>query len=59
MPIEKINKEAKNLARANYEVTFPQEGPIEIRELADTLDYTAKELSKVDAMHKELIANIK
>lgn len=58
LPIEKINKEAKNLARANYEVTFPQEGPIEIRELADTLDYTAKELSKVDAMQKELIANI-
>lgn len=58
LPIEKINKEAKNLACANYEVTFPQEGPIEISELADTLNYTAKELSKVDAMQKELIANI-
>lgn len=58
LPIEKINKEAKNLACANYEVMFPQEGPIEISELADTLNYTAKELSKVDAMQKELIANI-
>ena len=58
LPIEKINKEAKNLACANYDVAFPKEGPLEIRELADTLNHTAKELTKVDAMQKELIANI-
>ena len=57
-PIIKISKEAKNLANANYDVVFPDEGTVEIRELAKTLNYTVGELSKVDKMQKELIANI-
>ena len=57
-PIIKMNNNARKLARANYDVKFDIEGPIEIRELAKTLNLTTKELGKLDSMQKELIANI-
>lgn len=57
-PIIKINKSAKDLAKGNYDTTFHGHGYLEIAELNDTLNYAAKELSKVEGLRRELIANI-
>ncbi|MEG0377339.1 MAG: HAMP domain-containing sensor histidine kinase [Eubacterium sp.] len=57
-PIIKINDTAKELAKGNVEVQFEGEGYQEITELNDTLNYAAEELSKVEKLRKELIANI-
>jgi len=57
-PIVKINDSAKVLASGNYDVRFDEEGYREIGELARTLNYAAKELSTVEALRRELIANI-
>lgn len=57
-PIIKINKNARTLATGDYSTTFNNDGYSEIAELAETLNYTAKELSKVEQLRQELIANI-
>ncbi len=57
-PIAKINESAKELAKGNYSVRFDGKGYREISELSDTLSYAAEELSKVDVLQKELIANV-
>ncbi|UNC91046.1 sensor histidine kinase [Candidatus Contubernalis alkaliaceticus] len=57
-PIEKINESAKTLAKGDYGTFFSGGGYREIDELADTLNHTAKELSKVEKLRQELIANI-
>lgn len=57
-PIVKINKGAKELARAEYDVHFDGGGYREVAELADTLNYAARELSKVEKLRRELLANI-
>ncbi|MBQ9784676.1 MAG: HAMP domain-containing histidine kinase [Clostridia bacterium] len=57
-PLVSMNEEAKKLAEGKYDVTFPEKGYQETRELAKTLNYAADELSRVDRLQKELIANI-
>lgn len=57
-PIEAINNSAKVLATGDYSTRFKGTGYKEIAELSDTLNYTAKELSKVELLRQELIANI-
>ena len=57
-PIEKMTKEASLLATGNYDVNFDGGSFREARELGDTLNFAASELSKLDTMQKELIANI-
>ena len=57
-PIIKINRSAKELAAGNYDTVFEGRGYLEIAELNDTLNYAAKELSKVEGLRRELIANI-
>lgn len=57
-PIENINEAAKILAKGNYNVDFTTTGFNEIEELSATLNYAAVELSKVDSLRKELIANV-
>ncbi len=57
-PLAKTNKGAKELARQNYNVSFEQDGYKEIRELNETLNFAAGELSKVDSLRRELISNI-
>ena len=57
-PIEKLNESTKLLATGEYNVTFNGTGYKEISELSDTLNYTAKELSKVESLRQELIANV-
>jgi signal transduction histidine kinase len=56
-PIEAINDSAKALANGHYDVTFHGNSYREIAELSNTLNYAAGELSKVDALRRELIAN--
>lgn len=57
-PVEIMNGEAKKLAVGDYKVDFSGGGIRETEELAGTLNYAAGELSKLDTMQKELIANI-
>ena len=57
-PIIKINTSAKELAQGNYDINFDGKGYREIAELNETLNYAAKELSKVESLRRELIANV-
>ena len=57
-PLVKMNESAKQLAYGKYDVEFSGEGYRETRELADTLNYASYELSRLDRLQKELIANI-
>ena len=57
-PIEQINQSAKVLAKGNYEIKFRGRGFLEIKELSDTLNTAALELSKVERLRRELMANI-
>lgn len=57
-PLERINESASELASGNYDVYFPEAGTRETAELAGTLNYAAGELSKVESLRRELIANV-
>ncbi len=57
-PFEQMNEAAKKLAEGNYDADFYGRGYREIDELADTLNYASRELSKTDTLQKELISNI-
>lgn len=57
-PIFHITRNAARLAKGDYSVTFDGGHYSEIVELADTLNYTSKELSKSDDLRKDLIANV-
>lgn len=57
-PLSKITISAKELAKQNYHIEFEGSGYLEVKELNDTLNYARTELSKVDKLRQELIANI-
>lgn len=57
-PISDAADKAKELADQNYDLTFSGGRYREITELNNSLSYAAQELKKVDALQKELIANI-
>jgi signal transduction histidine kinase len=57
-PIEEINKSAKILANGDYDTHFAGKGFREIVELSDTLNTAANELSKVESLRRELMANV-
>ncbi len=57
-PLMRMNDSAKQLALGRYDVEFSGLGYRETRELADTLNYASHELSRLDRLQKELIANI-
>ena len=57
-PLVRMNESAKRLALGKYDAEFQGYGYRETRELANTLNYASSELSKLDALQKELIANI-
>ncbi len=56
-PITKINASAKELAKGNYGVTFEGGSYREAEELSETLAYAGSELSRVEKLRSELIAN--
>lgn len=57
-PIEQISNAAKGLVKGKYQTEFHGKGYLEIKELSDTLNAAASELSKVDQLRRELMANI-
>lgn len=57
-PIEHINEKAKVLAKGQYNIGFDARGYKEINELSDTMTYAANELSKVEKLRQEFIANV-
>lgn len=57
-PITRITKSAEGLAKGNFDTKFEGKGYLEVKQLADTLTYAEKELSRVDTMQRDLIANI-
>ena len=58
-PLTEITQKARRLAKGDFGVDFRgSDYGQEMVELADTLNYARDELSKTDAMQKELIANV-
>lgn len=57
-PIDRITKSAENLAKGDLNTKFDGTGYLEAQKLADTLMYAEKELSRVDTMQRDLIANV-
>ena len=57
-PLKKISEKAEILATGDYSVEFEPSTVKEIDALSDSLNYTKTELGKMDALQKELIANI-
>ncbi len=57
-PIVAVSNSAKALAQGNYDIRFPAEGSREVEELSGTLNYAAGELSKVEGLRRELLANV-
>ncbi|WP_037297953.1 sensor histidine kinase [Ruminococcus flavefaciens] len=58
LPIDRITASAENLAKGDFNTKFDGRGYLETKQLADTLTYAEKELSKVDTMQRDLIANV-
>jgi len=57
-PITKITKSAKLLGSGNYDIKFEGGNYSEINNLADTLNYAAKELKKTDTLRRDLLSNV-
>lgn len=58
-PIVKINRSAKKLAKGEFRTVFDAgEDILELRELADTLNYTRDELAKTEELRQDLMANV-
>lgn len=59
-PIEEINKSAKIMAQGDYENAyfFIDENILELNELVATLNQTNDELTKIDELQKEILANV-
>ena len=57
-PLKEMGESAEKLARGDYKAKFKGGNYREAQELADALNYAAEELSKVDNLQKELVANI-
>ncbi len=57
-PLAAINESAKELGQGKYDIRFQESGSKEVSELASTLNYAAEELSKVEGLRRELLANV-
>ena len=57
-PIEMLTHSAKELGMGNYNIVFVRGSYSEIDQLASTLNYATRELSKTEGLRKELIANV-
>ena len=58
IPMQRMSRSAKQLAKGDYNTKFYGGGYWESEELAEALNYAASELQKTDALQKELVANI-
>ncbi len=57
-PLATLNRAAKGLSNGTYPENYHEDRYREVEELSETLSTAACELSKVDRLQKELIANI-
>ncbi len=57
-PIVNITKKAKKLGEGNYDVEFPSSDILEIDLLANTLNHMREDLSKIDELRRDLMANV-
>ena len=57
-PLIRITKSAEKLAQGDYNVKFNGKGYTETEKLADTLNYASNEITKIDTMRRDLMANI-
>lgn len=58
-PIESINKNANEMGKGNYNISFSTSSSIsEIRELSKTLENAKEELAKTEELRKDLMANV-
>jgi len=57
-PLNRVTAQAGKLAAGNYTADFKSRGYREVEELADTLNFAAREIGASDRLQKELIANI-
>ncbi|PKM58308.1 MAG: two-component sensor histidine kinase [Firmicutes bacterium HGW-Firmicutes-3] len=57
-PIEEISRNALTLAKGDYNTHFDGKGFLEIAALSDTLNTAAVELGRVEALRRELMANV-
>jgi len=57
-PITKITKKAKELGEGNYNIHFDSSDVLEIDELANTLNHVSKDLSHIDELRRDLMANV-
>lgn len=57
-PIEEISQKAQTLAKGDYDIHFNGKGFMEIVALSDTLNTAAVELSRVESLRRELMANV-
>lgn len=57
-PLAEMNESAKLLGEGNYNIRFQESGSREVSELGQTLNYAAEELSKVEQLRRELLANV-
>ena len=58
VPIVRITESAKRMAHGDYTTEFKGGSYKEVDELAQTLTYAEHEISKVDTMQRDLIANV-
>lgn len=57
-PITKITKQAKALGEGNYNIDFERSDVLEIDELSQTLSHVSHDLSKIDELRRDLMANV-
>lgn len=57
-PITKITKKAKELGEGNYQIHFDESDVLEIDELASTLNHVSHDLSRIDELRRDLLANV-
>lgn len=57
-PLTDMSQSAKRLGEGDYSIRFAPRGAKEVSDLAHTLNYAAGELSKVDQLRRELLANV-
>jgi len=56
--ISQLSAGAKKFAENDLTVVFPEKGTTEIAEISSTLNYAVREVSKVEQLRRELIANV-
>lgn len=57
-PIQKITESADKLAKGEYKTEFDGGNFSETKQLAKTLNYASHEISKIDELQRDLIANV-